>query len=262
MKYLVLLASVLLTFTTTAHADLPMGLKCAPKTKIVGAEIGQEGTYQIQKGMQKEEHRALVNRKKATAVDGCHFKDLVPNDIVVVRYSGPEVYDTEVQCIDQNNDNAQVTFPKSIYTVRNSNISQWMLMPYCPDGKSKDDFPCSKAQTQSERSTEYQDTILKWKTAKKDSDKLHKIDLRFDPPYRDSVPAGAKLFCALIDKDGNVVIAGTAQYPGAKEAPAAEAPAGEGAKDEAAPSEGAAEAPAEAPAPRSRTPRTRSGAPK
>ena len=118
MKYLVLLASVLLTFTTTAHADLPMGLKCAPKTKIVGAEIGQEGTYQIQKGMQKEEHRALVNRKKATAVDGCHFQDLVPNDIGVVRYSGPEVYDTAVQCIDQNNDTAQATFPKSIYTCR------------------------------------------------------------------------------------------------------------------------------------------------
>lgn len=165
-----------------------------------------------------------------------------------------------MQCIDLNNDNAQVTFPKSIYTVRNSRIDQWMLMPLCPDGKSKDGFPCSKAQTQSERSTEYQDIILKWKGAKKDSDKLHKIDLRFDLPYRDSVPAGAKLFCALIDRDGNVVIAGTAQYPGgqAKEAPAAEAPAGEGAKDEAAPSEAAPEAPAAAPPARSRTPRTRS----
>ncbi len=42
-------------------------------------------------------------------------------------------------------------------------------MPLCPDGKSKDGFPCSTAQTQSERSTEYQDIILKWKGGKKDS---------------------------------------------------------------------------------------------
>jgi hypothetical protein len=59
----------------------------------------------------------------------------------------------------------------------------------------------------------------------KEKDRLHKIDLTFDPPYRDSVPPGAKLFCALINRDGNVIIAGTAQYPAA--AAAVEAGAGE-----------------------------------
>jgi hypothetical protein len=195
----------------TASADLPMGLKCEKAVKIVGADIGREGKYEVQMGMKKEEHRAILERKKATAIDGCHYTGLVPGQILVVRYGGPEVGEAEVQCIDQNNNNAVVEFPKSIYTVRNANVSPWMLMPFCPDGKSKDDYPCSKLNTQSERATFYKETVLKANA--KEKDRLHKIDLTFDPPYRDSVPSGAKLFCALINRDGNVIIAGTAQYP-------------------------------------------------
>lgn len=171
--------------------------------------------------MVKEEHSALLGRKTVKPVDGCHFPDITPKQVVVVRYGGPELGDTEVQCIDLNNNNAAVTFPKSIYTVRNSRISQWMLMPYCPDGKSTDGFPCSKLDSQSQRSTEYQDTVLKAKDKKgnDNKDKLHLVDLAFDPPYRNSVPSNAKLFCALVNRAGNVVIAGTAQYPTVEAAP-------------------------------------------
>ena len=212
------LSAVFVAATPLAHAELPMGLKCEKGIKIVGAEIGAEGKYTVQKGMVKDEHSAILDLKTAKAVDGCHFTGITPGQLVIVRYSGEQIGDNEVQCIDQNNGNAPVTFPKSIYTVRYSRVSQWMLMPYCPDGKSPvPGFPCSKKNTQSERSTEYQDTILKWKDKKgndsKDKDKLHLVDLRFDPAYKNSIPSNAKLFCALINRDGNVIIAGTAQYP-------------------------------------------------
>lgn len=210
MKHATIAAAILLA-GSPALAELPMGLKCEPSVKIAGAEIGEETKYEVKKGMAKEEHRAILNRKKATPVDKCHYKDLKPGQLVVVRYSGPEVSDTEVQCIDQNNNNELVKFPKSIYTVRNSDVSPWMLMHYCPDGKSLDGFPCSKADSQSQRSTEYKDTVLKWKGNEKN--KLYKIDLRFDPAFQNSVPSNAKLFCALINRAGNVVIAGSAQYP-------------------------------------------------
>jgi hypothetical protein len=214
--------SLLVTFiSASAFAKLPMGLKCEPQVKIVGAEVGEIGKYQVQKGMTKEEHTALVNRKKAAPVDGCHFSDIKPGQVVVARYSGPEVFDTEVQCIDQNNKDAPVTFPKSIFTVRNSNIETWKLMPLCPDGVAKDGFPCSKLASQSERGSEYKDVVLKWK-AKDAKSKLYKVDLTFDRPYKNSVPANAKLFCALVNKAGNVVIAGTALYSEPAGATAAE----------------------------------------
>lgn len=212
------LSAAFVAATPLAHAELPMGLKCEKSIKIVGAEIGSEGKYTVQKGMVKDEHSAILDLKTAKPVDGCHFTGITPSQIVVVRYSGEQIGDNEVQCIDLNNGNAPVTFPKSIYTVRYSRVAQWMLMPYCPDGKSPvPGFPCSKKNTQSERSTEYQDTILKWKDKKgkdaKDKDKLHLVDLRFDPAWKNSIPSNAKLFCALINRDGNVIIAGTAQYP-------------------------------------------------
>jgi hypothetical protein len=102
--------------------------------------------------------------------------------------------------------------------VRESNISPYMLMPYCPTGKSTVASVCSKANTQSQRGSEYQDTVLKWKENKPKT-KLYKIDMLFEQPYRNSVPPGAKLFCALVNRDGKVVMAGTAQYP-AEAAPA------------------------------------------
>ncbi|MGE0551674.1 MAG: hypothetical protein AB7O24_21045 [Kofleriaceae bacterium] len=214
MKAAALPCLVLVFAASTARAELPMGLKCEPTFKIVGAEIGAVGTYAVQIGMKKEEHRALLDRKKISPVDGCAFANIRPGQTVVVKYAGPEVSETEVQCIDLNNNNAPVTFPKSIYTVRNSRIDTWMLMPFCPDGKSTTGGPCSKANTQSARATEYQDTVLKWK-GNNPKTKLHKIDMLFDLPYRNSVPAGAKLFCALVNRDGKVVMAGTAQYPAA-----------------------------------------------
>jgi hypothetical protein len=102
-----------------------------------------------------------------------------------------------------------------------------MLMPYCPDGNATDGVACSKLGSQSERGSEYRDTVMKWK-ANDPKTKQYKIDLQFDPayvakvpPYAPSVPYGAKLFCAAVNKKGEVVIAGTAQYP----ASSAEAPA-------------------------------------
>ncbi len=211
MKPVVLPALVLLLSSSAARADLPMGLTCDSSIKFAGAEIGTVGKYEVQIGMKKEEHTALLSRKVIKPVDGCAFTGITPGQTVVVRYSGPEVGETEVQCIDLANKNAPVTFPKSIYTVRDSRISPYMLMPYCPDGKSTTGSACSKANTQSQRGTEYQDTVLKWK-ANNPKTKLHKIDMVFDPPYRNSVPANAKLFCALVNRDGKVVMAGTAQY--------------------------------------------------
>jgi hypothetical protein len=96
-----------------------------------------------------------------------------------------------------------------------------MLNPICTDSHSSDGFPCSKLLSQSERSTEYKEVTLKWKENNPKT-KQYKVDLVFDPayvaktpPYAPSVPHGAKLFCALISKTGHVVLAGTAQYPGA-----------------------------------------------
>ena len=213
-----------------AMAALPMGLKCDPSIKIVAAEAGQIGTYEVQKGMQKEQHRALINRKKVSPVDTCAFEqDVAPGQVVVVRYTGPEVQDTEVQCIDLANNNAPVVFPKSIYTVRVPNVSPYMLMPYCPDGNATDGVACSKLGSQSERGSEYRDTVMKWK-ANDPKTKQFKIDLQFDPayiaktpPFAPSVPYGAKLFCAAVNKKGEVVIAGTAQYPAAGAAKTSEA---------------------------------------
>lgn len=212
MKAVVLPSLALLLTTSSARADLPMGLKCDSSIKFVGAEIGAVGKYEVQIGMKKEEHTALLSRKAIKAVDGCAFTGITPGQTVVVRYSGPEIGDTEVQCIDLANKNEPVTFPKSIYTVRESKLSPYMLLPYCPDGKSTTGSACSKLNSQSQRGSEYQDTVLKWK-GNNPKTKLHKIDMVFDPPYRNSVPAGAKLFCALVNRDGKVVMAGTAQYP-------------------------------------------------
>ena len=47
-----------------ATAGLPLGLKCDPTVKIAGAEIGEVGKYSVQMGMKKEEHSALLHRKK------------------------------------------------------------------------------------------------------------------------------------------------------------------------------------------------------
>ncbi len=213
MKTIIVPSLVFLLSTSTARADLPMGLECDSSIKFTTAEIGTVGKYEVQMGMKKEEHTALLDRKPIKPVDRCAFPGIKPGQTVVALYTGPEVGDTEVQCIDLANKNVPVTFPKSIYTVRNSNISPYQMMPYCPTGKSTVAAVCSKANTQSQRGSEYQDTVLKWK-ANNPKTKLHKIDMLFDPPYRDSVPAGAKLFCALVNRDGKVVMAGTAQYPG------------------------------------------------
>ena len=212
--------SLSLLASLPAMAALPMGLKCDPSIKIVAAEVGQIGTYEVQKGMQKEQHSALINRKKVAPVDGCAIEqELAPGKVVVARYTGPEVSETEVQCVDLANNNAAVVFPKSIYTVRVPNIAPYMLMPYCPDGNASDGVACSKLGSQSERGSEYRDTVMKWK-ANDPKTKQYKIDLQFDPayvskapPFAPSVPAGAKLFCAAINKKGEVVLAGTAQYP-------------------------------------------------
>ncbi len=209
---------VMLFPTANAFATLPVGLKCDPKIKIVASEVGEVGKYEIQKGMEKEQHTALLKRKKVTPVDGCHFPDLKPGQTLVIRYTGEQVGDKEVQCIDLNNNNAPVKFPKSIYTVRSPNMSTYMMIPFCPDGVAKDGIACSKATSQSERGMEYQDTVLKWKLNDPKT-KQYLLDLQFDPPYvyqgKSSVPEGAKLFCGLINRAGEVIIAGTAQYPGA-----------------------------------------------
>ncbi len=212
-----------------AMAALPMGLKCDPSIKIVAAEVGQIGTYEVQKGMQKEQHSALINRKKVSPVDSCAFEqDMAPGRVVVVRYTGAEVQETEVQCIDLANNNAPVVFPRSIFTVRVPNLPPYMLMPYCPDGNTTDGVACSKLGSQSERGSEYRDTVMKWK-ANDPKTKQYKIDLQFDPahvsrapPFAPSVPYGAKLFCAAVNKKGEVVIAGTAQYPASGAAKSAE----------------------------------------
>ena len=217
MKVFSITLLTILATVTPAAAELPMSLKCDPTIKVADAEVGVVGEYEIQKGMQKEKHTALTQRAKVKPVDGCHFASLTVGQTVVMRYSGPQVGDTEVQCIDLANNNAAVAFPKSIYTVRESRIAMHYLNPYCPDGKSKDGFPCPKLQSQSERGSEYKDKTLRWKGAdgKEGKTKLFVTDLVFDPSFRNSVPAGAKLFCALINKSGQVVIAGTAQYPAA-----------------------------------------------
>jgi hypothetical protein len=207
-----------------------MGLKCDPSIKIVGAEVGQIGTYQVQKGMQKESHSAVVNRKNIAPVDTCSFEqDLEPGKVISVRYTGAEVDQTQVQCVDLANNNAPVVFPKSMYTVRVPNIAPHMLMPYCPDGNASDGFACSKLDSQSQRGSEYRDTVMQWK-ANDPKTKQYKVDLQFDPayvakipPYTPTVPYGAKLFCAAVNKKGEVVIAGTAQYPGASSAAPADA---------------------------------------
>ena len=230
MKRNLLAASTSLFACLPAMAALPMGLKCDPSIKIVAAEVGQIGTYEVQKGMQKEQHRALINRKNVAPVDSCAFEqELAPGGVVVARYTGPEVQDTEVQCVDLANNNAPVVFPKSIYTVRVPNISPYMLMPYCPDGNATDGVACSKLGSQSERGSEYRDTVMKWK-ANDPKTKQYKIDLQFDPayvskapPYSPSVPNGAKLFCAAVNKKGEVVIAGTVQYPASSAAAPADA---------------------------------------
>lgn len=43
------IATLILTCasTSTAFAELPMGLKCEPTVKIAGAEIGEIGKYQV-----------------------------------------------------------------------------------------------------------------------------------------------------------------------------------------------------------------------
>lgn len=231
-------------FSVAAMAALPMGLNCEPKIKIVAAEVGEVGEYEVQKGMQKEKHTALLKRKTVAPVDACHFPDLLPGQTVVARYTGEEADSTQVQCIDQNNNNAPVVFPKSIFTVRNSNISPHYLNPYCPDGASADGFPCSKLLSQSERGSEYKDSAMKWKENNPKT-KQHKVDMVFDaayvaktPPFAPSVPNGAKLFCALVTKSGQVVMAATAQYPGAAGAQNA-APAGAKDKNAAAGSDAA-----------------------
>jgi hypothetical protein len=202
-------AAAIVAAAAPARAELPMGLKCESKLKITDADVGEIGTYEVQKGMQKEKHTALLRRKKVKPVDGCQFPDLAVGQTVVVRYTGEQVGETEVQCIDRANGDAAVTFPKSIYTVRHSRIETYKMMPFCPNGVAPDaGVPCSKKTTQSERGIEYQETVLGSKTKAP----RHLIDLVFDPPFRDSVPAGAKLFCALINRDGKVVIAGSAQY--------------------------------------------------
>lgn len=230
MKKTLIAASTSLFACLPAMAALPMGLKCDTSIKIVGAEVGQIGTYDVQMGMQKEQHRALINRKKVSPVDGCSFEqEMQPGKVVVVRYTGPEAQDTQVQCIDLANNNAPVEFPKSIFTVRVPNISPYMLMPYCPDGNAIDGVACSKLGSQSERGSEYRDTVMKWK-ANDPKTKQYKIDLQFDPayvaktpPYKPSVPYGARLFCAALNKKGEVLIAGTVQYPGASAAAPADA---------------------------------------
>jgi hypothetical protein len=230
MKKTLMVASGCLVACLPAMAALPLGLKCDPSIKIVAAEVGQIGTYEVQKGMQKEKHSALINRKSVAPVDGCSFEtELAPGKVVVARYTGPEAQDTEVQCIDLANNNAPVAFPRSIYTVRVPNVAPYMLMPYCPDGQSTDGVACSKLGSQSERGSEYRDTVMKWK-ANDPRTKQYKIDLQFDPayvaktpPYAPSVPYGAKLFCAAVNKKGDVLIAGTVQYPASSGAAAADA---------------------------------------
>jgi hypothetical protein len=247
MNQNLLAASASLLACLPAMAALPMGLKCDPSIKIVAAEVGQVGTYEVQKGMQKEQHSALINRKSVTPVNSCSVEqELAPGKVVVARYTGPEVSETEVQCIDLANNNAAVVFPKSIHTVRVPNLSPYMLMPYCPDGNASDGVACSKLGSQSERGSEYRDTVMKWK-ANDPKTKQYKIDLQFDPayvskapPYTPSVPPGAKLFCAAINKKGEVVLAGTVQYPAAAAAAQSEAQPG---TDRAARSSGATNTP-------------------
>jgi hypothetical protein len=225
VKRTLLAAAMSVLACTSTWAALPMGLKCDPSIKIVGAEVGQIGTYEVLKGMQKEKHSALVNRKNISAVDTCSFEqDLEPGKVISVRYTGAEVADIQVQCIDLANNNAPVVFPKSMYTVRVPNVAPYMLMPYCPDGNASDGFACSKLDSQSQRGSEYRDTVMKWK-ANDPKTKQYKVDLQFDPayvakvpPYTPSVPYGAKLFCAAVNKKGEVVIAGTASYPTASSA--------------------------------------------
>ncbi len=163
-------------------------------------------------------------------MDTCSFEqDLVPGRVITVRYTGPEVNETQVQCVDLANNNAPVVFPKSRFTVRVPNVSPYMLMPCCPDGNASDGFACSKLDSQSQRGSEYRDTLVKWK-ASDPKTKQSKIDLQFDPayvakipPFTPTVPYGAKLFCAAVNKKGEVVIAGTAQYPAASSAAPADA---------------------------------------
>jgi hypothetical protein len=222
MKRPLLTLPAALLVTAPALAALPMGLKCDPSIKIVAAEVGQIGSYQVQKGMQKETHSGMLNKKSVAPVDLCSYEqELAPGKVLSVRYIGPEVQDTEVQCVDLANNNAPVVFPKSLYTVRVPNMAPHMLMPYCPDGNTSDGFACSKLDSQSERGNDYRDTVMKWK-ANDPRTKQFKIDLQFDPPYvmkrppyTPTVPAGAKLFCAAVNKKGEVVIAGTVQYAGA-----------------------------------------------
>lgn len=221
MRLMSLLPIVFAITGTNVLGALPLGLKCDPTIKVVDAEVGQVGTYEVQKGMKKDKLTAFVNRQKVSPVDGCSFADLVPGQTVTMRYTGPEVSGTQVQCIDLANNNAPVEFPKSIYTVRVPNHAPHYLMPLCPDGTSSDGFPCSKLETQSERGSEYRDTVMKWK-ANDPKTKQYKIDLQFDPayvlnrpPHTPSVPYGAKLFCAAVNGKGEVVISGTASYPAA-----------------------------------------------
>lgn len=221
MRFMSLIPIVFAATGTHVLGALPLGLKCDPSIKVVDAEVGQVGTYEVQKGMTQEKLTALVNRRKVSPVDSCSFADIVPGQTVTVRYTGPEVGSTEVQCIDLANNNAPVEFPKSIYTVRVPNHAPHYLMPLCPDGTSSNGFPCSKLETQSERGSEYRDTVMKWK-ANDPKTKQYKVDLQFDPPYvlkrppyTPSVPYGAKLFCAAVNSKGEVVIAGTANYPAA-----------------------------------------------
>lgn len=199
--------------TSTASAELPMGLTCNKSFKIASAEVGDVGEYEVKVGMKVEKHSALLHRTAKKAVDGCSFPDLDVGQTLVVRYTGPDLGDTEIQCIDQAHGDALVEFPREIYTVRYSRIDPWKLMPFCRDGKVDPSFgakgTCSKKNTQSERATELKETVLG--SNGKNPQKL--VDLQFDPPYRDSVPSGAKLFCALVDRDGKVIIAASAQYP-------------------------------------------------
>lgn len=250
MKHPLLTLTASLLASTPALAALPLGLKCDPSIKIVGAEVGQIGSYPVQKGLQKEEHRALLGKKSVAPVHGCSYEqELAPGKVLSVRYTGPEVQDTEVQCVDLANNNAPVVFPKSIYTVRVPNMAPHMLMPYCPDGNSSDGFACSKLESQSERGSEYRDTVMKWK-ANDPRTKQFKIDLQFDPPYvmkrppyTPSVPPGAQLFCAAVNKKGEVVIAGSVQYPAAgSAAPAAAAAVTDAAAANAAPASPAGKA--------------------
>lgn len=216
MKIALFTFTSLLVLAGNARAELPMGLKCESKIKIVEAEVGEVGSYDVQMGMKKETHTAFLKRAKVKPTDGCHFPTLAVGKTVVVKYSGAELGETEVQCIDQNNKNELVTFPKSIYTVRRLNIETYKLNPYCPDGKPTDGVPCSKLDSQSQRGMDYKAKVLGWggNGQPESKKKLYLVDLTFDPPYRNSVPAGAKLFCALVTRDGKVAIAGTAVYPG------------------------------------------------